>query len=222
MKLKKLYTFFILCISVVTSGIAQNANRSGVFVEAGAGLFVGTVPYSKIEWNNNNLSGHRPSGPDINLAIGYRGATSSVFAWEFKIESSLDPSSVKQTLVLGILPGIRITTKEIFSNTSLYFGLNAGYALGSKQIFYYNRSIHSIIYKHSWGDGEGIAGGAKISVCAGLNITHAFYVGLYWDYNFLSSQIGNVNHYEIDDYGHNVYGSNNRWGSVGVRLGYRF
>lgn len=220
--MKKLLLLFALVVSFAASSVAQNANRSGVFVEAGAGLFVGTPPFVKVGWKHDKLTGQKPSGPDLNLAVGYRGATSSVFAWEFKVESSFDPGEFQHTLVLALMPGFRVTTKEFFGNTSLYFGLNAGFALGSLQRIYYNYTTLSTVYESSFGDGNGISGGAKVSICAGLNITHAFYAGLYWNYNILSNQIGTVKNYEIDDQGHNIEGTRNSWGSLGIRLGYRF
>lgn len=216
--MKKLLLLFALVISVAASSVAQNANRSGVFVEAGTGFLVGSVPFKdKIEWKNNTLTAYKPGGPDINLAVGYRRATSSVFAWEFKFETSSTPQAIS-TLVLAFMPGIRYTTKEIFGNTSLYFGFDVGFAMGYCQEQPYSSFISDLkldsdeqsdldLYFESFG--------VKFSVSAGFNITTSFYAGLYWDYNVVSAKIFNYESLKKD-------GMSSNWGSLGLRLGYRF
>lgn len=214
--MKKLLLLFALVISVAASGVAQNANRSGVFVEAGTGFLVGSVPYSKTERNNLTVKAFKAGGPDLNLSLGYRGATSSVFAWQLKAEVST--ASTKPTLVFALMPGIRYTTKEIAGNTSLYFGFDLGLAIGSGNVSdYRGNSINmtSDYAKIELNKNFGKSIGAKFSLSGGLNITTALYAGLYWDYNVLSKQIFNIKSYVEN-------GGTSNWGSLGIRLGYRF
>lgn len=227
--MKKLIFAAILAIFAVTPALSQNANRSGFFVEGGAGFLVGKTPISNVKWTDNTLYVYRPGGPDVNLGFGYRRATSNVFAWEIKAEGSVVPNNVKSTLVLAVMPGIRYTTKELFGNTSLYFGLNLGVALGQDSdcgSFKYENGE----YAYRWGtfyplneNGEYsvyhdfTCFGAKLNLTAGFNITTSFYAGLYWDFNFLTDQGMKFN----VEWGDTENGLGT-WGSLGLRLGYRF
>lgn len=231
--MKKLIFAAILAIFAVTPVLSQNANRSGFFIEGGTGFLVGKAPISNVKWKNNSLYVCRPGGPDVNLGFGYRRATSKVFAWEIKAEGSVVPNNVESTLVLAVMPGIRYTTKELFGNTSLYFGLNVGVACGSSgdnflDYFYSEngnslRGLGSMIVPLNDNGGYDIYHdflcrfGAKINLTAGINITSSFYAGLYWDFNFLADQ--GINLHLESRYIEEGLG---KWGSLGLRLGYRF
>ena len=213
-QMKKLLLLFVLVLSVAASSVAQNANRSGVFVEAGTGILVGTPPISDFKYDNNKLSFKTPKSPDINFSIGYRRAFSNAFAWEIKVEPSFAPNYTKTTFVIALIPGFRYTTKEIFGNSSLYFGINVGFAMGTRQDYYSysNEEFNDLCYSC----------GAKFSICGGFNITSAFYAGAYCNYSILPKQISKISDFTTDEFGIFSYGKINLWGSVGIRLGYRF
>lgn len=216
--MKKLLLISVLIITAVFSASSQNANRSGIFMEAGLGLYVGTPPVSKIQWKNNTLSVFRPGGPDVNFGVGYRGATSSIFAWEVRMEVTTDVTAAS-TSVLSVMPGFRITSKEIFGNSSLYFGLNLGVGLGP----YIDKDD---LFTPCLGDDNYLESyvfqnfGGKMLLCGGLNITPSFYAGLYLNLNIISG--GNclirANVQEVRD----TKFSDDVWGSIALRLGYRF
>lgn len=213
--MKKLLLILAFIITVVTSGFAQNANRSGVFLEAGAGTYFGKLPLSRIQWKDNKLSVLKVADPDINFALGYRRATSRVFAWEIRVEGAID-GNVSSATVVAVMPGFRFTTKEIFGNTSVYFGLNLGVALGTSQYFDY-----IILNQDSNSSNDLDAYGGKILLYGGLNITHSFYAGVYLNLNGISDQ--------MSEFGTSSSGSDflsdkglNLWGSFALRLGYRF
>lgn len=216
--MKKLLLISVLILSAVFSVFSQNANRSGLFIEAGVGQYLGTPPppANKLEWSNNTLSIFKPGGPDINFGVGYRGATSSVFAWEIRAEVTTDVNAMS-TLVLSAMPGFRLTSKEIFGNSSLYFGLNLGVALGN-DCDYYSSSLQQLVNSYY----ELGHFGGKILLCGGLNITPSFYAGIYVNLNVMPGQ---AELYDNDNY--NFIDNNNKcgddiWGSVALRLGYRF
>lgn len=225
--MKKLLLISVLIITAVFSASSQNANRSGIFMEAGLGLYVGTPPVSKIQWKNNTLSVFRPGGPDVNFGVGYRGATSSIFAWEVRMEITTDVTA-PSTSVLSVMPGFRITSKEIFGNSSLYFGLNLGVGVGPYKddclntLYYLGNDYYSEPYVFSnWG--------GKMLLCGGLNITPSFYAGLYLNLNITSGGDCRLNsdyYYFEDSYyrlrDRSVKFSDDVWGSIALRLGYRF
>lgn len=231
--MKKLIFAAILAIFAVTPVLSQNANRSGFFIEGGTGFLVGKAPISNVKWENNSLYVCRPGGPDVNLGFGYRRATSKVFAWEIKAEGSVVPNNVESTLVLAVMPGIRYTTKELFGNTSLYFGLNVGVACGSGSDANYFYTENGARLDNWYMDGPilplnengdwGVMSdffykfGAKLNLTAGINITSSFYAGLYWDFNFLTEQ-----GIEFDIENESIKDGLGKWGSLGLRLGYRF
>lgn len=219
--MKKLLLISVLIITAVFSASSQNANRGGIFMEAGLGLYVGTPPVSKIQWKNNTLSVFRPGGPDVNFGVGYRGATSSIFAWEVRMEITTDVTA-PSTSVLSVMPGFRITSKEIFGNSSLYFGLNLGLGVGPYKddclnTLYLGNDYYSEPYVFSnWG--------GKMLLCGGLNITPSFYAGLYLNLNIIP--VGdcrldaNMNYDDLPI--RRVKFSDDVWGSIALRLGYRF
>lgn len=213
--MKKIIPIIILLVACSTSNYAQNANRSGFFIEGGAGFLVGNPPIKKVIWKDNVLSAVKPSGPDINLGLGYRRASSRAFAWEVKTQFSIVPSA-KNTMNLAILPGIRYTTTEIFSNTSLYFGLNVGFALGTESSFYAPGMYPDQNWERSPDIYDFCSVGGKINLTAGFNVSSSFYAGLYFDYSIMNSQFGRLEQLETENF------DVNSWGSVGVRLGYRF
>lgn len=220
--MKKYILVITLLFAVAMAGYSQNANRSGFFLEAGAGFPIGTPPLKGIEWKNNTLMGYYPGGTEINFGFGYRRASSRCFAWEVKAEASTVSSSFRHSLVLAAMPGIRYTTKELFGNTSLYFGLNVGFAYAPMMSDMWNG-----IYRDDENDldlDDGNSLGAKLLLNVGVNITSSFYAGLYFDYNVMSDMIQGFS--SEDSYNYREYFSPvqswGSWGAVGLRLGYRF
>ena len=230
LKMKKIILIICVLLASFIELSAQNANRSGLFIEAGGGYLLGTVPVSKLEWKDNALKILIPDGPDINLAVGYRGATSSVFAWQIKAELSTVPPDFETTMVLAFMPGIRLTTKELFGNTSLYFGLDAGFALG-RSSSYSTRYLYFPVNGEEYDEitrGGLDSVGMKMGLSVGMNFTSKFYGGFYCDYNLIFDQVNRNSFKDMEI--HSYFDSNeiyfpdnkNLWGSVGVRLGYRF
>lgn len=223
--MKKIFFLLIFLGVFLTDGYAQNANRSGFFMEAGTGFLIGNPPLQKLEWKDYTMKAYVPSGPDVNIALGYRRATSNVFAWEIKFEASGDPKAMVTTSVLAVMPGIRYTTKEIFGNSSLFFGANLGVAMGTDQSIY---DLYSFHVNETFEPDNRIftSIGGKLSLTVGLNITSKFYLGVYFDYNFISNQIVNTD-ITFNNDGYNIielynYGGWNSFGSLGLRIGYRF
>lgn len=147
--------------------IAQNANRSGIFLELQGGAALGDVikPVSDYGMGSYDLYPVYLKGGVVgSVDVGYRWATSSIFAIEAKVGLWSNFADFNNTYNLRIMPGFRITTKEIYKNSSIFFGCNigAGYAPS-------NNSRHDIF-------------NAVAEISTGLNINKNIYLGLFINY----------------------------------------
>lgn len=217
--MKKILLIISIILISITGGYAQNANRNGFFIELGAGFPIGSIPAYKVGFDNNAVAVFYPGGPDVNFAIGYRRTMGKSFAWEIKGEGSAMPTKFRNTMVIALLPGIRYTSKELFGNTSLFCGINIGVLLsrGGYGSYYLYESPDYPDYRYDWYDdlnNGDIAIGVKFGADIGLNITSSFYTGLYLDCNVIDAQDVVKDNTIIRDW--------NLWGSLGLRLGYRF
>lgn len=158
---------------------AQNANRSGVFVELGAGLTAGDSPNQAGEIvsefiptvdNKATLNLYRKvdktSGVCANLGVGYRWATSLHFAFELKLQAMSHVSNFTETLAINLKPGVRYTSREISGSTSLYANANVG--LGS----FVDHATLSVPYE----------------VGVGFNFGNNISAGLVWDAQYAVSK----------------------------------
>jgi len=210
--MKKLVLLFVAALTLSFAAWGQNANRSGIFIEAGVGALAGTTPTYKAEIDHGIVKGYNVGGAGLNLALGYRYATSRFCAVEVKVEGSASPKAISPTLVLGIMPGFRYTTRELFSNMSLFFGLNAGFAMSS-DCYIYGEISGDVASKIVDCDVEGSlpdALGGCYGLTIGINFTSSLYAGLFWDGYILSDKLCGSDEGML------------HWGTAGLRLGFRF
>ncbi len=210
--MKKLVLLIVAVFTLSIAAWGQNANRSGIFIEAGAGVLAGRTPTYKIEIDHGIVKGYNVGGAGLNLALGYRYATSRSCAVELKVEGSASPKAIVPTLVLGIMPGFRYTTRELFSNISLFFGVNAGFAAGYETHMPYLRIGHNMYDNAAYDIGHyGIGSiGGCYGLTLGMNITSSLYAGLFWD------------GYILNDKHRGIEKGMLHWGTAGLRLGFRF
>lgn len=206
--MKRIILLIVVAVLAMT-GYAQNANRSGFFVEASAGIF--NYPYysTKVNVTDNTLQDvfvtTKESTFSADFGLGYRFTTSKYFALEIKAKcfdlANLDKSGF---LMFKLMPGIRYTTPELSSNSniSMYLALNVGAVL---QLVEYEDE------NHYWGDP--VQPGAAYDVSVGFNFTTHFYTGFIW-----SAQLCSVDHLSsnVSDIGVK------HCGMLGLTLGYRF
>lgn len=177
---------------------AQNANRSGLFVELGGGFTAGDSPNQAgkivsefVPSTDNNAAINlyrkvdKTSGACVDLGVGYRWATSLHFAFEVKLQAMSHVSNFTETLAINLKPGVRYTSREIIGTTSLYANANAG--LGA----FVDNTTLSVPYE----------------VGVGFNFGNNISAGLVWDAQYAVSK-------------HEYHGAH--YGMAGIRLGYRF
>lgn len=212
--MKRLLTLIAAVLLAVTGLYAQNANRNGFFIELQGGAAFGEVlKYEPSSYSNypSAISATCLKGGGVgSLDFGYRFATSSNFAVDFKLGAWSDFAEVGKTLQLRGLPGIRWTTDDFGSNMSAYIALNAGVGLSPE------------------GGGSGDLGlYVPIELSVGLNFSRHFYGGLIFNYSTLvSGEISDNGYLDIE--GNTSYDDNlvhifrQSYPSIGLRLGYRF
>ncbi len=212
--MKKLL-LMILALCAMAGAQAQNANRKGFFIEAAIGGSIGNPPLSGLSMQNNELMAHYTGGTVVNVAFGPRFTTGEHTAFDFRLEAQANTANITQSLVLKAMPGIRITTGELFGNISMYIAANVGFAAADAGC--YDCSQHrdcvpddgSILQWEAFADAPSF--GAAYSLGLGLNITTHFYGGFVWDAQYMFHQTRD-----------NLTWENLHYGMAGLRLGYRF
>ena len=207
---KVLLMLLVLCAFAGAS--AQNANRKGFFIEAAVGGSVGTPPVGGLSIQDGQLMAHYYGGAMLNLAFGPRFRTGDHTAFDFRISAQANASGLAgaQTLVVKAMPGIRISTGEIFRNMSLYFGANVGGALANRGSSWNVVPADGEVMHWSLFD-EDVSGGVGYEVSFGVNVTTHLYAGFVWSAQYMFSQM------------RNPFDSENlHYGMAAFRLGYRF
>lgn len=180
---------------VAMCGYAQNANRSGFFLEIGAGSVVGESSYTDTKEEFSVIDGSlaviskvkRDNGFKFNVGTGYRLAVSNNWAIELKA------MGVKYNdIAVKLMPGARYTSKELFSNVSMYIAPNIGACL-------YIGDYHALF-------------GLGYSLGLGLNLTERISIGAVFE-----------GHYLFDDiWWTDLELESPNWGTIGINIGYRF
>lgn len=208
---------------------AQNANRTGFFIEAAVGGTTGSSPRVALSYDGSTVSQYFASGASFNISFGPRMRTSNHVAFDLRFEVQSPFSYVSSVPVLKFMPAVRYTSKEIFGNMSIYATVGVGGAIGAGYKSFYSEWNWSNDTNSHYGyfnqilnaDGEkvkltlgdsdpAVAAGVSYTINVGLNITSHFYAGLMWDAQYMFSQPGK----DGKDTCH--------WGMTGVQIGYRF
>lgn len=189
----------IVCLLATIIGLqAQNANRSGVFVELQGGAAFGTVMDKEIRtgdsWYDYDYirQWYIKGGFVGSFNVGYRYATSNQFAIEMKAGAWGNFQNIDNTFTLDMLPGIRWTTKEISGNVSMFLSLNAGCGLN-----FINGDVTTLI---------------PVEVGVGVNLTNQLYAGV-----FLSERIATG-----AGIGYTTTYYPQTHTTAGIKIGYRF
>lgn len=206
--MKRFILIFATIVMAIGSVCAQNANRSGFFVELQGGVAVG---------NALNVSGDKrysynwegtfivlPEEPYIKgggvgyVDFGYRFRISRPLALELKIGANGNFADIEKIFSLRAMPGLRWTSKEFTGNKSFFIAFNAGVSL--------SRDFYQVAIP------------AEFSF--GVNLSTKFYIGLFGYYAY------NIDHDLAHDESYKGYWLTYAYPSnsvnVGVRLGYRF
>lgn len=204
-----------MAFTTTMATFAQNANRSGFFLEAGVGNTVGSTPRTSFSINNEVFSVKCRSGMMVDFSFGARFRVSPHWAYEIKATAQSNADNITDNLVGRGLPiGFRYTSVEVWRNFSLYCHFNAGVAVAANTgKFGYavardmTEGMTDVKLK-GYEDAPGL--GAAYSLGIGVNITTHFYLEYCWDAQYMF----------------NCYGKNGKenlhWGMSGVAVGYRF
>lgn len=209
--MKKLL-FALVAVLAAFGATAQNANRTGFFVEAAIGGTVGSTPRVAAELQGTQLMAYNASGAAFNVAFGPRVRVAKQFAMDLRFVLQA-PTSYVTTVPAGkIMTDVRYISKELFGNMSLYGQLGVGGAFSAS----YYRGIPDQLpangekKKFTMSDANDVAAGIAYNVAVGLNITSHFYGGLVWDGQYMFNQ------YQSEDK------TKLNWGLMGLQVGYRF
>ena len=213
--MKNVILFLTLCILSVTTLSAQNANRSGFFIEGAVGGTTGTTPRTSYGCVDGNFTVYHAHGTALNFALGFRARISSCAAYEFAVQAQAPIDAFKTQPVFKAMPlSFRFTTKEFWRNYSVYFNFRLGGAVGNKGEFYRTSSQNppdgNTDYRVEVNLFRGISAGAAFQAGLGVNLSNHFYAGFAWDAQYMFSQFRNMTE------------ENLLWGMVGFNIGYRF
>lgn len=201
----------------ISVGIAQNANRSGVFVELAGGIPIGDIygngyvdgyiyDYSL---NNQYIDVAAPNmylkgGVELYFSVGYRYALNENWAVGLQagIEGNVDAFEETFKVPKGML-GVRWTSGDFKNGMSFYIQPQAGFALNIK---------NSGIY-------------VPAGVDLGFNLTNHMYLGFDLTYNISvgGDYIGKpVYTDKYEDYWASIVMDPKSYMSAKIKLGYRF
>lgn len=208
--MKKVLFLLVFCVLATRAATAQNANRSGFFIEGAVGGTTGNTPRTSYGLDNENLTMYHAHGTAVNFALGFRARISSYAAYEFSLEAQSPVDAFKTQPVFKVMPlSFRFTTKEFWRNYSFYINFRIGGAIGNKGEFYGSDPLQddNIIDVNLF---RGMSAGAAYQIGVGINLSNHFYAGFSWDAQLMFQQIRNLEPENI------------HWGMTGLRLGYRF
>ena len=128
--MKKIIFILLGILFIVGMASAQNANRSGFFLEAGVGGMVGDSPRTSITVENNVMQYKCISGTVADFGMGVRMRFANHWAYEIKAEGQFPLEKPLQALVGRFLPiGFRYTSGELWRNHSIFAHINLGGAI---------------------------------------------------------------------------------------------
>lgn len=219
--MKKVLLLLIFCVLAATAATAQNANRTGFFIEGAVGGTTGNTPRTSYGLDNGNLTLYHAHGTSVNLTFGFRVRISRYAAYEITAEAQSPVDAIKTQPVFKVMPiSFRFTTPEFWRNYSFYFNFRVGGALGNRGKmrylgWYYDYDFSDFINidknsRHDFYLFDEVTGGVAYQIGFGLNITNHFYAGFSWDAQYMFNQYRNTKAESL------------HWGMAGLRLGYRF
>lgn len=199
----------LLCAVAALGATAQNANRSGFFIEAAIGGATGSTPRTSAYLDGNTLMAKFAGGTSFNIALGMRCKSGSHMAVDFRLEAQSPVSYVSSVPTGRFLIAPRYISSELFGNMSIYGTVGIGGAVSFSYPLYCTTlpAEGSCDYKMSHGE---VSPGVAYMLGAGLNITTHFSVGFIWSSQFMFNQCRIHNNENLN------------WGMAGLQLGYRF
>lgn len=222
--MKKFLLMLLVLTAAIPGAMAQNANRSGFFLETAVGGITGSTPAIGYSAKDGKVSAYCLSGTAVNFALGFRRATARHWAYEFRMEGQTNTDDFERGLTAKLLPvGFRYTSPELFRNYSLFFHFNVGGAIGAVNVnpedvlcdsdnsgYDYDQSLTNNSPRTDAKAFDNISYGAAYELGIGVNLSIHFYVEALWDSQVMLDTFGKEGKKAL------------HWGMVGARIGYRF
>lgn len=215
--MKKFLLMLLVLTAAIPGAMAQNANRSGFFLETAVGGITGSTPAIGYSAKDGKVSAYCLSGTAVNFALGFRRATARHWAYEFRMEGQIDTETHGKELSARLLPiGFRYTSPELVRNNSLFFHFNVGGALVTPNaspedaLPRYNGHINPNSPRKDAKALDDNSYGAAYELGIGVNLSNHFYVEALWDSQVMLDTFGKEGKKAL------------HWGMVGARIGYRF
>lgn len=200
---------FLVAFSTTIS--AQNANRSGVFLELQGGSAIGDVLQYRYDYMTRST--YLKGGVTGSIELGYRFATSTHLSADAKLGLFADLAEFKHTYSIRLMPGIRWISNDFGNALSLYVSFNAG--VGVAPGFYTRLSV-------------------PLELSLGLNFTSHLYGGIFINYqiNTKKRDVKECGYVFDNKPTHANWGSffkdapltvcTKSFPSCGIRIGYKF
>lgn len=228
---KKFFITIVVALFASVATWAQNANRSGFFLELGAGRYLTKAPLVDIVTTYKHSSTGVPytvvrediakyeNAYTVKMVgtLGYRYAFS--LNWAADIRTNFTFGGEQALMMLDLTPGVRYTSPELFKNISLYCAANLGLVWRLDYRYYV----------------ENMKLGFCSSAEAGVNLTSQLYLGVFYNFFmipecFTSWKTDETYDYEYNFTDHGNYANNmypyvkTREGKdlLGVKIGFRF
>ena len=219
--MKKIMLSIVVMFMTSIGVLAQNANRSGFFMEFGAGSFVVNPPIEKVTISYKQTGTQAPtsvtreelieyeSDVKYSATIGYRLATSRHWAIEMKANCLFGKELFDEMFMIMGMPGVRYTSPELFRNISLYSSLHLG--IGAR--------LDKSDFIH-----QPVAYGGDFEL--GINLSNKFYIASFLSVQNTKQSVEIYEYYisgnHINAYPYEYTDERIFSGVLGGKLGFRF
>lgn len=199
----KKIVFIIALLTALFSANAQNANRSGLFVDLGFGVAVGNTPITKAYLQTNSIKIEYGEGVGAMAALGYRYAISRFTAVEAKVEYMNTFKNAAATSMFKVMPGGRYYFVNFKDNKSIFVGANIGIAIGSEGCVNTDGKTEPATFLSP------MKVGLALDFELGVSLTPQMCLSAFFDMQSIPQY-----HAKSED--------SNSWGLLGAKVSYRF
>lgn len=212
--MKRIITLIVMAMVMMT-GFAQNANKSGLYLDFGAGYALGNLPVVDIAMEENVIKLDYPNSFGMVIDLGYRYTQWKQSAVEMKLQYLGDFKKISASSVVKIMPGY-LHFFKIGNGRLLYTDVNVGVAFGSKGLKdgYWKEYDSVGIDSKFWQDPQSAGALNPSSIGIGYGLETGLVLGRIWSLSVAwDAQI--LNQYSSAGIG------NRHWGIASVKFGVR-
>lgn len=200
--MKKIIILLLLLASLTVMSEAQNANRSGVFIELGPGFSASSEsPINGAHLDGIDMKLERSTGMGFLFNTGYRYTKWISSAIEMKVQYQANFSHTASTSLIKFMPGYKWFAAKTLGGT--IFGANVGVVLSSTGSIVEPGNVKPAGFLNP------LKIGFAWSVELGYAINRNLYACFVWDSQYTKGQTTS----EIETC---------TWGMFALKAGYRF